>query len=344
MSAFCEGSVWIFHRQIDSLADISMREMKRVLVTGGNGFIGHALLERLCVDRSYHVCTTMRRQTKAVPVGVEVFEGCDLAELSQWNPIVDGVDIVIHTAGLAHRVHASVDDIDMFRRVNVAGTMRLARASIQAGVSKFIFLSSIGVNGIESPQPFQEADVPAPTEPYAISKLEAESALQRLREESSMSVVVIRPPLVYGRGAPGNFSSLETLVRKVRCLPFGAMCNNRRSFVALDNLVDFVITCMNHRNAMDDVFFVSDDQDLSTADFIREMARAMAKDLRFVTIPVWCLELVAAVIGKRSEVRRLSSSLQVDISKSKSQLDWVPPISVEEGLRRALSPSVQLKG
>jgi len=225
------------------------------------------------------------------------------------------------------------DPLAEFRRANVEGTLNLARQAVAAGVSRFIFISSIGVNGSETvSSPFSESDQPNPREPYAISKWEAEEGLMNLAAETGMEVVIIRPPLVYGPNAPGNFGRLYRLIQRGFPLPLGAI-HNRRSLVALSNLVDFICVCLNHPAAANQTFLVSDGEDISTTDLLRRMAHALHVPARLVPVPQGLLEWGAKMLGREDLSQRLCASLQVDISKARTLLGWQPPVTVEAALR-----------
>jgi nucleoside-diphosphate-sugar epimerase len=229
------------------------------------------------------------------------------------------------------------DPLTAFRAVNVDSTLNLARQAATAGVKRFVFISSVKVNG-ESTQPgraFTDADAPNPQDAYGQSKHEAEQGLRQFRADTDMEVVIIRPPLVYGPGVKANFAALMRAVQRGWPLPLG-MVHNQRSLVALDNLVDFIVTCITHPKAANQTFLVSDGQDLSTTELVRGMAQAAAVPVRLVPVPVWVLQMGALLLGKGDVVQRLCGNLQVDISKARSLLGWVPPASVEEGLRRTM--------
>ena len=230
-----------------------------------------------------------------------------------------------------------IDPLTVFRTVNTVGTLNLARQAVAAGVKRFLFLSSIGVNGMqtESYQAFSEADQANPHNAYALSKWEAEQGLMRIAAETGLEVVIIRPPLVYGCRAPGNFGSLTRAVQRGLLLPLASV-HNQRSLVGLDNLVDFIITCVTHPQAANETFLVSDGQDLSTTELVRGMALAAGVPSRLLPVPVWALQAAATLLGKGDAVQRLCDNLQVDISKARNLLGWVPPVSVTEGLRRAM--------
>jgi nucleoside-diphosphate-sugar epimerase len=252
--------------------------------------------------------------------------------------VLAGAHAIVHVAARAHVLYdRAADPLAEFRRVNVAGTLRLAKQAAEMGVRRFVFVSSIGVNGVQSgpDKAFSEADQPEPHNAYALSKWEAEQGLLRIAVETGMEVVIIRSPLVYGFGAPGNFGSLMRAVQQGWPLPLGAV-HNQKSFVALDNLVDFIVTCLEHPAAANETFMVSDGEDVSTPDLIRRMARAMNRPARLLPVPVWALKAGASLLGKGDAAQRLCGNLQVDISKSRELLGWSPPVSVDEGLRRAV--------
>ncbi|MDZ4127875.1 MAG: NAD-dependent epimerase/dehydratase family protein [Hydrogenophaga sp.] len=316
---------------MNRLALLSESQLTSILVTGANGFIGKAITEHL---HSLKVCTLGACRNPANSPG-EV-RSPSLGELSNWIPILMGKSIVIHTAGRAHITDNAMNDpMKLFREINTAGTLRLAKQAANSGVRRFIFLSSIGVNGTHSTKPFNEADTCQPAEPYAVSKLEAEKGLMELSQETKMEVVIIRPPLVYGPCAPGNFGKLSNAVRRGTPLPLGAVTENRRTLVGLGNLVDLIVTCAYHPAAANQVFLAGDDEDLSTADLLRRMAKAFDVTPRLPPVPVALLKAIARAAGKGDMIDRLCGSLQVDISKAQEVLGWTPPISVDEGLRRA---------
>ena len=308
-----------------------------VAVTGATGFLGAALVARLARDRN-NVVACVRRDDAAVPDGVQIVRVGNLSDYADWSGAVTGVDAVVHCAGRVHVMEdTATDPLAAFRAVNVDGTLNLARHAVNAGVKRFVFISSIGVNGsqTESGKPFSEAYQPKPHNDYALSKWEAERGLIRISDESELEVVIIRPPLVYGFNAPGNFGSLMRAVQRSWPLPLGAV-HNQRSLIALDNLVDFIVTCITHPQAANQTFLVSDGQDLSTTELVRGMALAAGVPARLLPVPVWALQAGASLLGKGDAVQRLCGNLQVDISKARSLLGWVPPVSVEEGLRRAM--------
>jgi nucleoside-diphosphate-sugar epimerase len=292
----------------------------KLAITGSTGFIGKFLLDQLMV---------LGESPVVIP-----------RQVDELINLLRGCDAVIHLAARVHVMHdTNVESFANFRTVNVNGTLNLARQAVDAGVSRFVFISSIGVNGAQTiaGTPFREAVQTNPHNAYALSKWEAEQGLMQIAAETGLEVVIIRPPLVYGYNAPGNFGMLSRAVQKGYPLPLGAV-HNQRSLVALDNLVDFIITCISHPNAANQTFVVSDGQDLSTTELLKGMAKAAGVPSRLVPVPVWALQAAASVLGKGEVIQRLCGNLQVDISKARNLLGWVPPISVEEGLRRAMQP------
>jgi nucleoside-diphosphate-sugar epimerase len=311
--------------------------MINCLVTGANGFVGLAVVKRLHEMSRFAIGAAVRQGRQPFPLGVSVHSGFDLSAVADWKPALLDVDCVIHAAGLVHVMHGtSGNSLEKFRRINVEGTMDLARQSAAARVRRFIFISSIKVNGEETAfgRPYTPDAAPAAVDAYGISKCEAEEALRRLAADTGMEVVIIRPPLVYGPGVRANFLSMMRWLYRGVPLPLGAI-HNRRSLVALDNLVDLIVTCVDHPAAANQTFLVSDDEDLSTTELCRRMGDALGKQARLLPVPAWVLMTGAALLGKRALSQRLCGSLQVDISKTKSLLGWSPLVSVNEGLRGA---------
>ena len=310
----------------------------RLLITGASGFVGQHLCAELLIQRKLVRVATRSANVWGENEKIEVSPIGEIDGLTNWGSVFDGVDAIVH---LAARVHISndkaLDPLVAFRRVNVDGTLNLAKQAAAAGVRRFVFISSIGVNGNESERPFTEEDTPNPQEPYAVSKLEAEQGLRVLAQKAGMEVVIIRPPLVYGANAPGNFAKMLGLIKWAARfhlpLPLGAI-HNRRSLVAVQNLVNFIVACINHPAAANQTFLVADGVDISTTELLRACAAAKGASLFLLKIPQRWLELISSLLGKQAMVHKLCGSLQVDITKAQTLLGWVPPVSsVAEGLK-----------
>jgi nucleoside-diphosphate-sugar epimerase len=310
-------------------------EKKNVLVTGANGFVGFNLVRSLYFRNQYNIYVAVNKVNKNFHPSITVHDGLDLSKQADWNNILSEMDIVIHCAARAHITkETSLDPIHEFRKINTDATLNLARQADQSGVKRFIFLSSIGVNGSETTNyPFKVDDIPKPHSAYAQSKLEAEIGLLEVSKSTGMSVVIIRSPLVYGPGAPGNFGSLVKLIIKQMPMPFGRV-RNKRSFVFLDNLIDLIVLCMTHPRAAHQIFLVSDDEDLSTSDFFQKIANAFGKSIILLPFPISILNFLAKMCGEQKMAQQLLGSLQVDIEKTRTLLDWRPPFGIDEALRR----------
>ncbi len=310
------------------------------MVTGATGFIGGALIRRLADDHDFNGVIAAIRQRSAAPLpeGVKLLQVGDLLPTTDWSAAVKSVDALVHCAARVHVMQdIATDPLDAYRLVNVEGTLNLARQAAIAGVRRFVFVSSIKVNGEVTPpgRPFTADDEPAPMDPYGVSKLEAEQGLRELEAKAGMEVVIVRPPLVYGPGVKANFAAMmRWLVRGVP-LPLGAI-HNARSMVALDNLVDLLVTCLKHPAAAGQTFLVSDGKDVSTSELLRSTAKAMRKKAVLVPVPAFVLETGAALLGRRSVAQRLCGSLQVDIEKTCRLLGWTPPLSLDQGLKKAV--------
>ena len=306
-----------------------------ILVTGANGFVGRALCAELN-RRSNSFRGAVRAENNRVNGTDSVAIG-DIGPATDWSAALSGVQTVLH---LAARVHVmrdrALDPHAEFRSVNSAGTLNLARQAARAGVKRLVFISSIKVNGeYSSPgRPFRESDVPMPQDTYAVSKHEAELGLRQIADSTRLEVTVIRPPLIYGPGVQANFQSLMYAVKRGWPLPFRAITNSR-SLLGLDNFVNFILLCTTHPRAANQTFLVSDGCDLSTSDLILRLADALKVQAHLLQVPVWALEAAGAMLGKRAVVARLCASLQADTSHARQLLNWVAPVSVDTGLRRA---------
>ncbi len=308
----------------------------KILITGASGFLGRRLLRTLS---SQDVKLTVAHRHELNEIDVPQYIVGELSGLTDWSEAVARQDVVIHAAARAHLIGADAKNCAAdYQRVNVSGTLKLALQAAQAGVSRFIFISSIGVNGNVSKRPFSADEHPHPAEPYARSKWQAEQGLWQIQKQTGMEVVIIRPPLVYGPAAPGNFGSLIRWIEQGVPLPLGAI-NNKRSLVGIDNLVDLIIRCIDHPAAANQVFLAGDGADLSTTELLSGVGKAMGKPARLIKVPAGVLQLGATLLGKKAMAQRLLGSLQVDISKTCEILDWTPPYTVEEGLRRCFEPS-----
>jgi UDP-glucose 4-epimerase len=283
----------------------------------------------------WQVLAAVRSSCQLTP-GVELATVGAIDGETNWVDALRGVDAVVHLAARVHIMRGkAAASLSEFRRINVGATLNLARQAAKAGVSRFIYLSSIKVNGEQTlpGQPFTEEDAPLPLDPYSISKYEAEEGLRTLARQTGLEVVIIRPPLVYGPGVKANFLNMLRWLHTGVPLPFGSI-NNLRSLVALDNLIDLVITCLAHPAAANQIFLAADGEDLSTTELMRRMAHALDGPSRLVPMPASLLEAGAALLGRRDMARRLCRSLQADTSKARTLLGWNPPISVDKGLDR----------
>jgi nucleoside-diphosphate-sugar epimerase len=318
------------------------------LLTGAGGFIGREVCRALLTaGHQVRAVTSSATTQNALRLELpersgldEVQMGHDALSPADWQAACDGVEVVIHLGARAHVLREDGDDRDsLYHRANCEATMALASAAGRAGVRRFVFVSSIGVHGPASgTTPFSEGSRLQPHSPYARSKLEAERGLQQLAADQGQELVIIRPPLVYGPHAPGNFGALSRWVRRGWPLPLGAV-HNQRSLISRGNLVDFILNCCSHFQAAGQTFLVSDGADLSTTELLRGMARAAGVQLRLLPAPVWALQAAGRCLGRSELVLRLCGNLQLDMSKAREMLAWVPPLSVEEGLKQAMDPA-----
>ena len=310
----------------------------RVLITGATGFLALALIER--VNSLYDTVALIRTHNNFLSVNIQQLVAANIFEAD----LPDNLDVIIHLAGRAHILNEqTTDPLSEFRKVNVEGTLQLARQALDKKVKRFIFMSSIGVNGsVTSEKAFTEDALPQPHADYAVSKLEAEQELKKLFAGSDTELVIIRPPLVYAAHAPGNFARLLKLVASNLPLPF-AGTQNKRSFVALENLVDFIQTCIEHPNAANQTFLVADQTPISTRELVQYLKQGMGKPARFIYIPQSLMKLGAACIGKSKLYEQLFESLEVDTTKAQKLLGWTAPLSTQQAMLQAGQNYLKMK-
>jgi nucleoside-diphosphate-sugar epimerase len=311
----------------------------KFLITGANGFVGSALCKELS-QKGYAVRAAVRSENVRSNDIERTVVGTIDGE-TDWGKALIGVRVVVH---LAARVHVmsdeSSDPLAEFRKINVAGTEHLARSAAASGVQRFVYVSSIKVNGEATcaEKKFSELDTPSPQDPYGISKWEAEQALHRVAAETGLEVVIIRPPLVYGAGVKGNFAQMLKVLTKGIPLPLASV-DNRRSLVYVGNLVDALILCATHPAAAGQTYLVSDGEDVSTSDLLRQLGTAMGHPAHLFHCPQALLRLAGRLLGKADQIERLLGSLQVDSGKIRRELDWMPPFTLQEGLRLTARPA-----
>ena len=301
--------------------------------------MGKAVVKKLMTIEYIAVRASVRHSKDRIGLKNPEIVIAHLSRETSWLEALVDINVVIHTAARAHilKENSSVS-LEEFRKINVDATINLAIQAAAAGVKRFIFLSSIKVNG-ESTQlgrPFMAEDVPRPQDPYGVSKYEAERALRKIAEQTGMELVIIRPPLVYGAGVKANFASMIQIIQQGLPLPFASVTANKRSLVALGNLVDLIVACISHPAAANQTFLVSDDEDISTAELLRRMGLALKRPAKLFYVPKLLLQFGAVLLNKLEVYQRLCGSLQVDITKTKDLLHWKPPLSVDEGLRRVI--------
>lgn len=308
----------------------------KVLVTGASGFVGRGVCSWLDA-RGHDIAASTRNARINLPDSIRQHQVAGLGHTTDWSEALAGRQVVVHCAARAHVMNeTATDPLELYRKVNRDGTISLARQAATAGVKRFIFISSIKVNG-ESTQPghpFTADDTPRPLDPYGISKAEAERGLRDLARQTGMEIVIIRPPLVYGPGVKANFASLISWVRRGIPLPVGAIQKNQRSFVALDNLTDLICLCLTHPRAANQTFLISDGEDLSTASLVSRIGLALGRPARLIYVPVSWLKIASIVLRRPGLYQRLCGSLQVDISKTRAVLGWSPPVSVDAALKK----------
>lgn len=318
--------------------------MQKLLITGANGFIGSGLCQALA-RRGIPFIPCVRQLGNGWRHTATPFENGDLSKNINWKPALAGCDVVIHLAARVHVMREGKEDPwPAYRAANVDATMQLAAQAKEEGVRRFVYVSSIKVNGERTfGQPFSADDMPAPEDAYGRSKLEAERALTAWSESTGVELVIVRPPLVYGPGVKANFARLMHAVKAGLPLPLGTI-HNARSMVGLDNLVDFLLLCATHPAAANSTWLVSDNQDVSTSELIRLIAGTMHKPARLLPVPASLLAACASALGRRPAAGRLLDSLQVDISPALNRLGWKPPFSLETGIERAVAPLLASTG
>ncbi|MDI1299679.1 SDR family oxidoreductase [Methylotenera sp.] len=307
--------------------------IKRIMVTGANGFVGQAICAE-ALARGFNVTGATRTSFSFIP-HLKNYVVSDINSSTDWALALEGCDVVVHLAARVHvmREHSG-NPLAEFRRLNVEGTEHLARSAAKAGVKRLVYVSSIKVNGEETSgnHIYCEQDVPAPQDPYGISKWEAEQVLHQIAQETGLEVGVVRPPLVYGAGVKGNFAQMLSVLARGLPLPF-ATITNRRSLIYVENLVDVLILCATHPAAAGQTYLVSDGEDVSTPDLLNKLSLAMGKSPRLFPFPIALLKLAGRLVGKSDQISRVVGSLRVDSSKIRRELGWVPPFSVDDGLK-----------
>lgn len=308
--------------------------MHSVLITGATGFVGRSLCENLLMRRM-RVRGTVRivEPLAPLPTGVEVVPMDSIGPETDWAEALTGVDTVVYLAARVHVMDETARDaLALYRQVNVAGTERLAEMAAAAGARRFVFLSSVKVHGEESAEPYSEESIPAPLDPYGLSKWEAEQALGRIAQKTGLEMVILRPPLVYGPGVKANFLNLMKIVARGIPLPLASI-DNRRSLIYLGNLVDAIFTAVTHPRAAGRTYLVSDGEDVSTPELVRRIATALCRSSQLMPVSPALMRLAGRLTGKTAVVDRLLGSLVVDSGKIRQELGWRPPFSMAEGLR-----------
>lgn len=309
----------------------------RILLTGANGFLGRVVCKR-ALKSGFALRGALRKQIDEkksdYPAEAEHVVIGDINDKTDWSGALADCDVVIHLAARVHIMHdTTANALNEFRRMNVAATIHLAKQAAAAGVKRFVYVSSIGVNGASTTaKPFSENDTPQPHSPYALSKWEAEQPLHKIAAETGLEVVIVRPPLVYGPSAKGNFATLISVVRKGVPLPFKGV-RNSRSFIYVENLADALIACATHEKAAGQTFLVSDGEDISLSDLLYKLSVLIGCKPRLFALPNWLLKLFFSLTGKPDLINKLIDSLQVDSGKIRQELNWQPPYSLDEGLR-----------
>lgn len=310
-------------------------ELPCVLITGADGFIGKALCTEM-LSKGWKVRASVRSRGKMKDLSekIDIIETGSIGPDTEWAKSLDNVESVVHLAGRVHVMDDSLSEpLSEYRFVNTAGTENLARSAAFSGVRRFIFMSTVKVNGIGGKGPYSEDDIPESKDPYGISKCEAEKKLKEIANETGLEIVIIRAPMVYGPEVKANFLRLLKTVDRGVPMPLASI-DNRRSLIYLGNLVDSIITCINHPNAIGQIYLVSDGEDISTPELIRQIATALGKPIRLFCLPLFMLHVAGAITGKLKEIERLLGSLTVDTSKIRRELGWNPPFTFAHGLKQ----------
>lgn len=308
--------------------------MSNLLITGANGFIGRALISKLALQTNYFIRASVRKKTIQFPRQIEVFENMEASSNTNWANALRDIDVVIHLLARVHVMHDKVANPFLeYRNINVNATIALAKLAAKQGIKRFIFLSTVKVNGEStSNKPFSEFDLPHPQDAYAISKWEAEEALKKISKDTGMELVIIRSPLVYGPNVKANFLKMIQYIKRGIPLPLGAI-QNKRSLISIDNLIDFIATTISHPKAAHQTFLISDDEDISTTDLLRRIGKHIGKPARLIPLHPRILSFLFNILGRQDFGDRLLGSLEVDITKAKKLLAWSPPKTLDEGLR-----------
>ena len=307
----------------------------KILVTGANGFIGSSLCAYLR-SKGHFVRGAVRVHRPDVSGADEYVEVGDINGTTDWQEALAGVDAVVHLAARVHVMHEkALDSLESFRQINVLGTERLARMAARAGMKRFVFISSVKVNGEGSEQPYTEKNIPKPEDAYGITKREAEEALAKIAAETGLEAVILRLSLVYGPYVKANFKNLTKLAGSGLPLPLKGI-HNKRSFLYLGNLVDAIMTCLTHPRAAGETFLLSDGEALSTPDLLKMIAQAMNKKVILFSVNPGILKALCKIAGKSEELKKLTGSLLVDSTKIRTLLGWQPPFTMEEGIRETV--------
>ncbi len=309
-----------------------------ILVTGATGFVGKEVIAAL-LKQGEQVRACVRQKTEHLPQNIEIAKTGELSPSFNWSPFLSGVQTIIHLAARVHVMDDSASDpLKEFRNVNTESTLNLAKQAAEAGVQRFVFISSIKVNGEETAlgSPYSPESTANPSDPYGISKFEAEEGLLQISKKTNLEVVIIRPPLIYGPGVKANFRAMIKLANLGLPIPLGNI-KNKRSLIALDNFVSFILCCAKHPKAKNEVFLISDGEDVSTSELVSALGKALGKPAKLFSLPPVLFLLAGFILNKGNMVQRLKGSLQVDSSKATTLLGWKPTVTMEEALKKTVT-------